>query len=110
MFLAGKNTSVLKSEIANTIVCATCKKVNTTKVSVIGTYNHLFQIPFFSGAKFGNSICTNCKQSYELNSMPAEVKLAYFEIKETVKTPIWFYIGLIGIKTLVLIKIFSNYY
>ena len=42
--------------------------------------------------------------------MPDLIKLAYYELKETVKTPIWFFGGLITIKVLVLIKIFSKYY
>ena len=110
MLLAGKNTTVLKSETPTNIACPSCKKVNTTKIKVMGTYKHLFQIPFLSGKKFGKSACLNCNNIYEFNSMPATIKLAYFEIKENVRTPFWYYSGLILIKTLVLIKIFSKYF
>lgn len=109
MLIAGKKTSVLKSETATNIACPSCKKVNTTKIKVMGTYKHLLQIPFLSGEKFGKSACLNCKNSYENNTMPATIKLAYFEIKENVRTPIWYYSGLIVLKTLVLIKIFNKY-
>jgi len=110
MFLAGKKTSVLKSETSKGVICLKCNSKNSTKVSIIGVYKHLIQIPFLSGGKFGESTCSNCNQVYTLKNMPATIKLAYYELKETVKTPIWFYVGLIVVKTLVLVKIFSKYY
>ena len=110
MFLAGKKTSVLKSETSKEVACPKCNTQNSTKVSIIGVYKHLVQIPFLSGGKYGESICSNCNQIYTLKNMPTSIKLAYYELKETVKTPIWFYIGLIIVKTLVLVKIFSKYF
>ncbi|REE82265.1 hypothetical protein BX611_1811 [Lutibacter oceani] len=110
MLLAGKKTSELKFETPKEILCPNCNEKNTTKVSIIGTYKHIFQIPFISGGKSGKSVCKNCNHSYNLKKMPNTIKLAYYELKETTKTPIWFYAGLIGIKTLVLIKIFSRYF
>ncbi|MDV7187158.1 hypothetical protein R3X25_07675 [Lutibacter sp. TH_r2] len=110
MFLAGKKSTILKSENSLDLVCPKCNSKNSTKVSILGYYKHLIQIPFLSGGKFGVSECKKCKQQYNLKNMPANIKLAYFELKETSKTPIWFYSGLIIIKSLVLIKIFSKYY
>ena len=110
MFLAGKKTSILKSETSKVVICPKCNTKNSTRVSIIGVYKHLIQIPFLSGGKFGESTCSNCNQVYTLKNMPATIKLAYYELKETVKTPIWFYVGLIVVKTLVLVKIFSKYY
>lgn len=109
MILAGKKTSELKSETAQEVVCPKCNTLNSTKVSVIGTYKHLLHIPFLAGKKHGTSVCENCNQSFKLNDMPNAIKLAYYELKETSKTPYWFYIGTISIKVLVLIKIFSRY-
>lgn len=109
MFLAGKKTFVLKSKTTKDVICPTCSVKNSTKVSIIGVYKHLIQIPFLSGGKYGESTCSNCNETYTLINMPATIKLAYYELKETVKTPIWFYSGLIIVKTLVLIKIFSKY-
>ena len=110
MNLFGKKSSELKQEIHQEIVCPNCLSENTTKVTVTGVYKHLFYIPFISGGKYGTSVCTNCHHTFELPKMPMAIKLAYFELKETTKTPIWFYSGLIGIKVLVLIKIFSRYF
>lgn len=110
MKLTGKKYSELKSETSTAIICPNCNTQTSTKISVIGVYKHLLHIPFLSGGKFGESNCSNCNQKYTLKNMPATIKLAYFELKETTKTPIWFYAGLIGIKTLVLIKIFSKYF
>lgn len=109
MFLAGKKSSELKSEISKELVCPSCHASNSTKVAVFGTYKYLLQIPFVAGKKFGTSNCSNCSQTYNLAEMPSLIKLAYYELKETTKTPIWFYTGIISIKVLVLIKIFSKY-
>lgn len=110
MFLIGKKTSELKSNTSKEVICPKCYKSNTTKIAVIGIYKHLFQIPFLSGGKTGKSNCLKCQQSFTLKNMPATIKLAYYELKETARIPLWFYTGLIVIKTLVLIKIFSRYF
>ncbi|WP_299523193.1 hypothetical protein [uncultured Lutibacter sp.] len=100
----------MKSETSNEVTCPKCNTQNSTKVSIIGVYKHLVQIPFLSGGKSGESICISCNQKFTLKNMPASIKLAYFELKETVKTPIWFFSGLIVVKVLVLVKIFSRYF
>lgn len=110
MILAGKKNTLLKSTISKEVICPNCNAKNSTQVKVIGTYKHLIHIPFLSGKKIGKSNCSNCKQEYTLNNMPSSIKLTYYELKETAKNPVWFYAGLIGIKTLVLIKIFSRYF
>ncbi|HEY9170054.1 MAG TPA: hypothetical protein VIN72_11245 [Lutibacter sp.] len=110
MNLFGKKSSELKQETSKEVICPKCNSKNTTKIYIIGVYKHLLHIPFLSGGKFGTSNCTNCNHTIELNSMPMAIKLAYYELKETTKTPIWFYTGLISIKVLVLIKIFSRHF
>ena len=109
MFIAGKKSVELKSKTVSKIHCQKCNQQNSTIVFVFGTYKYLFLIPFFSGGKFGKSVCSNCNLTLNFNEMTDAIKLAYFELKETVKTPIWFYAGTISIKVLVLIKIFSKY-
>lgn len=110
MLLAGKKSSILKSETSREVVCPGCNAKNSTKVSILATYKHLLQIPFLSGGKSGISNCNSCNKNFNLDTMPDTIKLAYYELKETTKTPIWHYTGLITIKTLVLIKIFSKYF
>jgi ribosomal protein L37AE/L43A len=110
MFLAGKKSVIIKEDIAQELTCPSCKSKNSTSISIIGMYKHLFQIPFLSGGKTGVSKCKKCSEEYALSKMPSLIKLAYFESKETAKTPIWFYTGLITVKVLVLFKIFSKYY
>jgi hypothetical protein len=110
MFLIGKKTSELKSNTLKEVICPKCNTSNTTKVAVIGIYKHLLQIPFLSGGKIGESNCSKCQQNFTLKNMPTAIKLAYYELKEITKTPVWFYTGLIVIKTLVLVKIFSRYF
>ena len=110
MFLAGKKYTVLESNTSKEVICPKCHTENTTKVSIIGIYKHLVQIPFLSGGKSGKSICTHCNETYELKNMPNTIKLANYELKETSKNPIWFYTGLIIVKILVIVKIFSRYY
>lgn len=110
MKLIGKKTVTIKRITPKEITCPNCNSNNTTTVSILGVYKHLFYIPFLSGGKHGVSICSNCNHSFDLKNMPSSIKLSYFEIKELVKTPIWFYSGFIGIKVLVLIKIFSRFW
>ena len=110
MILAGKKSTILKSQRLEKIACLKCKSEKTTDINVIGSYKHLLQIPFLSAGKKGESSCIKCGQKHELHTMPDPIKLAYYELKELTKTPIWFYSGLIAIKVLVLIKIFSKYY
>ena len=110
MFLAGKKNTVLNSKTDSKIICPSCTTKNNTVVFVFGSYKHLLQIPFFAGAKFGKSVCSNCNQTYDLSKMPDAIKLSYYELKEVTKTPLWFYIGGIVIKVLVIIKIISKYY
>ena len=110
MFLAGLKISKIKSGKPENLSCPKCKTRNSTEIFIIGYYKHLLQIPFLSGGKSGRSNCEKCGQSFDLNEMPDALKLAYYELKETTKTPIWYYTGLITIKTLVLIKIFSKYF
>jgi len=110
MILFGKKSSELKQKTLKEIICPKCNSTNSTKISVIGIYKHVIHIPFISSGKSGESNCTKCNETFKLHTMPNSIKLAYYELKETVKTPIWFYSGLIGIKTLILIKIFSRYF
>jgi len=109
MFLAGINTKSLKFTKPTHIICPSCSKRNTTTISVIGAYKHLVQIPFLAGKKAALSTCNSCQNSLEYISMSNDIKLAYHELKDITKTPIWFYSGIIGIKVLVLVKIFSKY-
>lgn len=109
MFLAGIKTKILKSIHPNHLVCSNCKKENSTKISVTGAYKHVFQIPFLAGKKEGISKCSNCNEELSFTTMSDPFKLAYYELKETTKTPLWFYSGIIGIKLLVLIKIVAKY-
>ena len=109
MAVAGRKSSVIKSDIPSYLECPKCAKKNSTNIDIVGKYSHLFYIPFISKGKTGVSTCKSCHQSYDVTSMPDSVKLAYYELKENVKTPIWHYAGFIGIKILVLIKIFSRY-
>lgn len=109
MFLAGIKTKSLKSTQPTDIICTSCSKKNSTKVAVIGAYKHLFNIPFLAGKKEALSTCNSCQNSFNYNQMSDNLKLAYHELKDKTKTPLWFYSGIIGIKILVLVKIFSKY-
>lgn len=110
MTVAGIKTSELKNTISKEIICPNCTHKNTTKVFIIGNYKHLLSVPFFSSGKHGVSICTNCNHTFHSKEMPDSIKLAYYELKEITKTPIWHYTGVILVKSFVLIKIFSKYF
>ena len=69
MLLAGKKTSILKSNISKEVICPKCNSKNTTEVSIIGTYKHLLQIPFLSGGKYGISNCNDCNEKFSLQNI-----------------------------------------
>ncbi|MDP3353602.1 MAG: hypothetical protein Q8S44_07670 [Flavobacteriaceae bacterium] len=102
--IVGKKSRVLKINNPE-IVCVNCKKNNTITLRILGDYGHLFQIPFISKGKRGESKCSHCNQVLPHQEMNNDLKLAYFELKENVKIPIWFFAGLITIKILVIYKI-----
>jgi predicted nucleic-acid-binding Zn-ribbon protein len=110
MLLAGKKNAELKNKIVGEIICPNCTTKNTTKVSVIGTYKHLFHIPFVADKKLGKSVCSNCNHTLVFTEMPDNIKLAYFELKEKTKTPFWFYSGIIVLKFAIIVKIISRYF
>lgn len=103
MFI-GKKSSVLKTSNP-AISCPSCDQKNTITLNILGDYGHLFQIPFISKGKRGVSACSHCKTTWNHPEMTNELKLAYYELKEYAKTPIWFYAGLITIKVLIIYKI-----
>ncbi|MDP2089891.1 MAG: hypothetical protein Q8J84_10885 [Flavobacteriaceae bacterium] len=102
--IVGKKTRILKSENPK-ITCPKCQKTATITLKILGDYGHLFQIPFISKGKRGESKCSHCQQVLPHQEMQHDLKLAYFELKETAKIPIWFFAGLIAIKVLVIYKI-----
>lgn len=102
--IVGKKSTILKSEKPN-LTCPKCEKKDSITLNIIGDYGHLLLIPFISKGKRGESNCSNCKEVLPHQEMKSDLKLAYYELKEHVKTPIWFYGGLIAIKVLVIYKI-----
>lgn len=102
--IVGKKTRILKTENTK-ITCPNCERTSTITLSILGDYGHLLQIPFISKGKRGESKCSHCKQILPHQEMKNDLKLAYFELKETAKIPIWFFTGLIAIKVLVIYKI-----
>ncbi|MDO9261636.1 MAG: hypothetical protein Q7U08_06825 [Flavobacteriaceae bacterium] len=102
--IVGKKSRILKSDKPK-IVCPNCQKTATITLKILGDYGHLFQIPFISKGKRGASECSNCQQVLPHQEMKQDLKLAYFELKEHTKIPIWFFSGLIAIKVLVIYKI-----
>lgn len=102
--IVGKKSTTLKSDKPN-VECPSCGRQNTITLKILGDYGHLLQIPFISKGKRGVSECSHCKEALSHQEMKERLKLTYFELKENVKTPIWFYGGLIFIKVLVIYKI-----
>lgn len=102
--IVGKKSRILKSDEPK-ITCPNCQKTATISLKIWGDYGHLFQIPFISKGKRGTSECSHCLQVIPHQEMKNDLKLAYFELKEHTKIPIWFFSGLIVFKILVIYKI-----
>ncbi len=83
------------------VTCQNCNTQGSIVVGVRRTHTHVFWIPMFPLMKKGVSVCTNCEETLKPSKMPEKLKLAYENVKEEAKGPIWQFSGLVLIILLV---------
>jgi zinc-ribbon family len=70
-------------------VCPYCEQNNSTTITVLATYYHIFRIPFFPYAKEAIANCNNCKsRRNELKFGPKLVQ-EFRETRKRFKYPWW---------------------
>ncbi len=94
MIFFGKKAKTIATEFVPAISCAKCGNSNTTYVSVVGRYFHVYWIPFFPTGKLVLGVCENCKHTTEEKDMPSQMKGQAVDLKNRTKQPFWFFSGL----------------
>ena len=94
MIFYGSRGTHLHSEQVSGIKCSHCEQQTTHTISVFGKYAHIYWIPFFSIGKKGVSECNHCKITLAPKEMNEPLKLAYQNVNNNAKLPIWYWSGL----------------
>lgn len=84
--------------------CPNCGKTYSVQMNVFQRYAHVFWIPFFPIGRTGVSSCGNCKQVLKLKEMPEPLKLAYDNMRQEARVPVWNFSGL-GVVALIAVFI-----
>ncbi len=107
-FYGIKNKHLKTSALnANQIQCQHCHSGNML-MSIVGRYAHFFWIPLFSIGKTGVSHCEHCKQVLRKREFTPQLNQEFIQLKQEVKAPFWFYIGLIAIGILFILPILTS--
>src|SRR6185503_173866 len=93
MIVYGRRATALKTQVLFE-PCPSCRTTNSVQITVFQRYAHIFWIPMFPIGKTGVSVCANCRQVLKLKDMPSGLRLAYDNIKEDTRIPVWHFSGL----------------
>ena len=74
--------------------CGYCQNGDIQRVSVFGSYLHIFWIPVFPLGRKAVAECTNCQRTIEQKEFYPELKKQYQENKKKAKRPFWHWLGL----------------
>ncbi|MBI3235613.1 MAG: zinc-ribbon domain-containing protein [Bacteroidetes bacterium] len=93
MIIYGVKNKVLETEtIAEK--CSNCQTQNSTSMSIVQKYFHIFWIPFFPLGKTLVTQCSNCKNVLTKKELSASLLETYQTRKSQVKAPVWMFTGL----------------
>ncbi len=82
--------------------CPFCEQNNSTKITVLATYYHMFWIPFFPYAKEAVAICNNCSASRNELKFGPKLVQEFRENKKRFRYPWWTWLMTIIFVTLIL--------
>ena len=91
----GRKIKILQTGIIENSSCPNCSHKNGLNFSIYGGYVNIIIVPTFPIRRTIIVECNNCKKTYKLGELPAEIK-DKFKVqykKNPVKTPIWQYSG-----------------
>jgi hypothetical protein len=94
MIIFGSRASILGNFEASDIKCDYCHEERTQRVSVFGKYAHVFWIPVFPLGKKAVAECMHCKRTIDQKEFSPKLTQIYQEKKAKAKTPIWNWLGL----------------
>ncbi|MBD2768602.1 hypothetical protein IC235_11960 [Hymenobacter sp. BT664] len=77
-------------------------------LSVYSRYVHIYWIPLFPFSKPTFVHCGHCQQAWEENGMPAELRSSTQQLKGQTRAPLWHWMGLLVIASLLAWSIISS--
>lgn len=100
MIIYGTGSTKVKEEaIFNK--CSTCGNTNTITTYVYAKYVDIFWIPVFPLGKYVSTQCSHCKQVLQEKEMTPDLKQTVMPVKNSSKTPLKAFSGLIVIGLLI---------
>jgi hypothetical protein len=96
IFYGTRSSNIQNGQLKN-IKCPNCENETSMTYSIFGKYAHVYWIPFFPIGKVTVTECNSCKKTFELKELPENIitKFQREQEKNSAKTPIWFFSGLI---------------
>jgi hypothetical protein len=95
MFFYGTRSTKIKTGQLKNVICPNCDNQTSMSYGIYGKYAHLYRIPTFPIGKENIIECNNCKQTFNLKSLPQAIKSKFEFEKQGASTPIWYFAGAI---------------
>jgi predicted RNA-binding Zn-ribbon protein involved in translation (DUF1610 family) len=86
--------------------CPKCGSENTTYLSILQKYAHIYWIPIFPTGKATIAGCNACRNVYEDYQIPSPMREEVKAISDGIKTPFWAYSALMVIAVLIGVVVF----
>ena len=110
MIIYGHRSTDLKGESnVDGYKCTECGKNDTTVLSFVSRYVHVFWIPIFSFGKYGVAVCGNCQKVTEKKDMTTQLLERYVDVKNSVRIPFWHFSGVGLVLFMIVLGSFSSY-
>lgn len=95
IFFGLGGSKLRQRKISGNTSCPNCKSENSFIAATFGRYFHIFWIPIFPLYRENIIECSICKESYNEDELPKEIKeaLASEAASNPVKRPSWHYFG-----------------
>lgn len=90
----GTNKVNIKQAPLTSYPCPNCDQKRSV-LAIIASYFSLYFIPVFPYKKVAKIVCLHCRYTQEEEHMVLELKEKVLEMKASIKSPWWMYIGLI---------------
>ncbi len=95
MIFFGSRASKLGEFDVGGTTCGYCGQQNSQHISIYGKYAHIYWIPLFPLGKKAIAECNHCKRTYTQSEFPPSLNLQYNQAKNSIKRPIWHWLGVI---------------
>lgn len=107
MIFYGRRSSIIKDGQLSNISCSHCEAITSMSYAIYGKYAHLYWIPTFPMGREAIFECNNCKKTFSLPDLPEATKKKYEFEKQGVRTPVWYFSGIMVIAAIIAILGYS---